>query len=303
MKNTKKCQRLVQKIEEVFRKGSTLSSSALHYIDSTFAHPSIEELREIIADESNDEKGPLVDLMFFPDETVQTQLEDTLESEDFQKADADTVLELLHARPLETKIKFPDHQDFLKLEMPPSAAEQLVSRLKISKKLDTRLVETIGHTVAPEFRNLFKVKLRNARFMPTANQTGFICTFLERMNAEVPDLIECFDFVLDFLDEQKQDTDIIRALVEKKRFYFQNIQKAEKFEAQLQNSNMETLILQGVRAPYINKDDARRKMAIIDRINRAVFGRTEYVGLSCRSIDLGEYRKDQDVKKVIKMLS
>jgi len=38
---------------------------------------------------------------------------------------------------------------------------------------------------------------------------------------------------------------------------------------------METMILQGVKVSYINAEDEKRKMEIIDKISLSVFGRTE----------------------------
>jgi hypothetical protein len=76
-----------------------------------------------------------------------------------------------------------------------------------------------------------------------------------------------------------------------------------KFEEQLKKSNMETLILQGVRSPYISKDEARNKMRIIDRTSLAVFGKTDYFEHVCDTIDLGEFHQDKDMEKVVRILS
>ena len=61
----------------------------------------------------------------------------------------------------------------------------------------------------------------------------------------------------------------------KKNIYKQNLQKAVNYEEQLKKSNMETLILQGVRIPFVSKEDALKKIQIIDRISLAVFGKIE----------------------------
>jgi len=36
------------------------------------------------------------------------------------------------------------------------------------------------------------------------------------------------------------------------------------------------MILQGVKAPYINIEDEKRNMKLIDKISLSIFGRTEY---------------------------
>jgi len=61
----KKCFLLAGKIERIFRDGFVLSDDIMHYIDSTFSNPSINELEEIIYDEHNCERDPLIELIFF----------------------------------------------------------------------------------------------------------------------------------------------------------------------------------------------------------------------------------------------
>ena len=148
MKPEEKCVLLVKKIEEIFHEGINLSDTVLDYIDSTFSNPSIKELEDIICDELNCEKDPLIELLFFPDESIQIQLEDLLESEDFKKQDEENILNYLLSKKLETSIHFPDNRGSLKLTMPNSAAGKFISRLNISKKPDKRLVEVIDRFVS-----------------------------------------------------------------------------------------------------------------------------------------------------------
>ena len=76
---------LAEKIEQIFREGFVLSDDITHYIDSTFSNPSINELEEIINDEHNCERDSLIELLFFPDDSMQVKLEEFLESEDFKR--------------------------------------------------------------------------------------------------------------------------------------------------------------------------------------------------------------------------
>ena len=65
-------------------------------------------------------------------------------------------------------------------------------------------------------------------------------------------------------------------LLSQKNYYNHNIRKAEEFEKKMTANNVEILILQGTRSPYINKDEARKNIELIDRISLAVFGQTGY---------------------------
>ena len=62
-------------------------------------------------------------------------------------------------------------------------------------------------------------------------------------------------------------------------------------------------MLQGKRAVFIDKNEARKMMVIIDRISQAVFGKTEYFEPLRDSEEFIELRSDKDIKKIIKILS
>jgi len=48
----------------------------MHFIDSTFSSPCINELEKIITDDSDCERDSLIELIFFPDEEIQAKLEE-----------------------------------------------------------------------------------------------------------------------------------------------------------------------------------------------------------------------------------
>jgi hypothetical protein len=88
----------------------------------------------------------------------------------------------------------------------------------------------------------------------------------------------------------------------KKKFYFRSLQKAIQLDAQLQKQNVETLMAQGKMVVLIDQRDARKKMRIIDRISRAVYGKTEYFepfqGES-EHIEIGKNTNVQDISKLL----
>ncbi|MCK4984722.1 MAG: hypothetical protein KAS40_04340, partial [Desulfobacterales bacterium] len=70
-----KNKQLADRIIDILRSGLALDAATLHYIDSTFSNPFIGELEELLQDESSCETDSLIELLFFPDESVQLQLE------------------------------------------------------------------------------------------------------------------------------------------------------------------------------------------------------------------------------------
>jgi len=266
------CLLLTEKIEQIFMDGFVLSDDIMHYIDSTFSNPSINELEEIINDEHNCERDSLIELLFFPDESMQIKLEEFLESEDFKKEDEEKVLSYIFDKKLLTTIRFPESEDSLKFFLPKSSAMQFLSRLNISRKLNKRLIKAIDEFVSDKCRTAVKVRLRNARVEFTENKIMFLRSFFEKLKVEDNYFFKCLNFILDFFDGLKDDKNILQSLLDSKELYFRDLQKAVKFEELLNKNNIETLISRGVRIPHISKEDAMHNIVIIDTIVLVVYG-------------------------------
>jgi hypothetical protein len=196
-----------------------------------------------------------------------------------------------------------DGREPLNIAMRDSEISQLISRLKLCKHLDANLIAAVNRHVADDLKSIAKVRLRNARFVPADNKLGFLVKLFEKMPSENEHFVECLDFALGFLDEQQNDPDIFPALMRKKKFYYKTLQKALKFESQLNRSNMETLMLQGKRAAFVDKNEARKNMRIIDIISRAVFGKTEYYDRLDVHGEVFEQNTCRDIDDIIHMFS
>ena len=303
MDSEEKCHRLADEIRKILGNGVTLSSEVIHYIDSTFSNPTSSELETILQDDSNCEKDSLMELLLFPDETMQFQLEALLEDLHFQAADEKSILDDLLKGPVPVTIRFPGERGPLHLRVTEDLAGRFISRLNISKHLTPDLLEALNHYGDENVSIRIKVKMRNSRFSPSDEKIKFLCLFFEKFNAQDNDIFECLDFVLSFLDEPTIDNDIYQTLMAKKKFHLRSLQKAKQLDTQLQQHNMETLLAQGKRVVLIDQRDARKKMRIIDRISRAVFGKTEYFEPLDNGEEHIEFGRDQKVQDIIRILS
>ena len=294
---------LAEKIWSIISEGIDLSADVVHYIDSTFSYPTIDELQAILADESNCEADTLAELLFFPDESIQARLEKELERYRPQKEDENEIIKLLCREPLPVTFRFTDDRDALIFPIPEDVIRQFTVRLKISKHLDANLLDSI-HNYGDEKNAIrFKVKIRNSRFTPSEAKTEFLCRFFEKIGAKSHDIFECLEFVLGFLDEIINDGDIYQALMAKKKFYFISLQKAKKMDARIEKHNIETLLMQGERVTLIDQAEIRKNMQIIDRISRAIYGKTEYFEQPFSEEGQFNIESPDDIKSIVNKLT
>jgi hypothetical protein len=270
--------RLADAVARLFRQGIRLNDAAWHFINSTCGHPTPEMLEAVLSDTSHPERETLLELIFFPDADQQAVLEDEIASGGFTGGSEAAVLARLTRNPLEAHLIIPQDPKTLRVAVPKWAASAFLSRLHIGKAIDPRLPAAVDPSLPESVRMRVRVALRNSRFDPSEKKIRFLCNFFRETAAGDDDFLPMVDFVLGFLGDVDDGAGIYRALVDRKRSCFRSLQQAMKFEEQLERHNIETLLLQGVRAPHIDKAEMRRTTAWIDRICHAVFGRTEPVG-------------------------
>ena len=299
----KKCDRLAAEIRSILGSGITLGSDVIHYIDSTFSNPSLEELQALLHDDSCCEKDSLMELLFFPDEFMQLQLEELLETLMLCRQDEETLQNILCSQPLQAVFRFPEKSEALNLPLPPEVAPAFISRLHIAKHIDPRLRDAIKDNIATDRRSRYKVKIRNTRFSPSEIKIRFLCDFFKKIGPQSYDFNKCLDFSLALMDEIDENTEIYEALMAKKKFYLRSLEKAKQLDTQLQKNNLETLLLEGKRVILIDKADARKKLLIIDRISRSIYGKTEYFEEFQAGEDSIKFSADQDLQDIINKLS
>jgi hypothetical protein len=302
MKAENKNKQVAQKIIDILQSGLTLNADTLHYIDSTFSNPSIGELEELLQDESSCETDSLIELLFFPDESVQMQLEEVLGETRFQKQDEQEIQDLVCTKAFQTRIRFPDDRGTLEMEVTPSILAQFIVRLNLLRCLNPGLSTSIAEYVPVAFQTRCRVRLRNTKPITSENKILFLQSFFEKLEIDSDEFLDYLDFILSFLDECKDEPDMFQALMAKKRFYFQCLQKAKNLDIQLTKHNVETLLLRGIRVSYVDTADARKKIQMIDRISLAVFGKTDFFDLMPTGEQSITIEGKDDIDKLIKEL-
>ena len=303
MKSENKNKHVAEKIIDILQSGLTINADTQHYIDSTFSNPSIDTLAALLKDEANCETDSLVELLFFPDESVQLQLEEMIDAVCFEKHDERAIQNMVGTQLFQTRICFRDGRGSFGMAVNPSNVAQFIARLNLSRPLDPKLRTAIAKYVDQGLQTRCKVRLRNAKRISSPEHILFLVDFFKKLRTDPDEFLDCLDFILSFLDEREDKPDMFRVLMAKKRFYYWSLQKAKNLDIQLTKHNVETLLLKGKRVSYVDRADARKKIKIIDRISLAVFGKTEFFDLMPAEAQSITLEGKADIDKFIKELS
>lgn len=302
MRSEDKNKKVAKKIIEILTSGLTINADTQHYIDSTFSNPSSDMLAALVKDEINCEADSLVELLFFPDESVQLQLEEMIDAVCFEKHDERAIRDTVCSRLSQTRICLHGGRGSFVMAVIPSNVAKFVARLNLSRLLDPQLRSAIDKFVDQRLQNRCKVRLRNARRISSPEHILFLVDFFKKLQTAPAEFLDALDFILNFLDGLEDEADIFEALMARKRFYYRSLQKAKNLDIQLTKHNVETLLLKGKRLSYVDKADARKKIEIIDRISLAVFGKTEFFNLMPAEAQSITLQDKADIDRFIKEL-
>ena len=257
----------------------------------------------LLQDESSCETDSLIELLFFPDESVQMQLEETLGETRLQKRDEQEIQDMVCNKAFQASIHFPGERGKLEMAVKSSNVAQFIRRLNLLRSIDPKLSTTIAEHVPVNLQTQCRVRLRNSKPIISSNKISFLQLFFEKLQIDNDEFLDYLDFILSFLDGCKDEPDMFPVLMARKRFYFQSLQKAKNLDIQLTKHNVETLVLRGKRVPYVDKADARKKIQMIDRTSLAVFGKTEFFDLIPPGEQTIALEGKEDIDKLIKDLS
>ena len=269
-----KCGNFAAAIRAIFEEGLHVNNESRHFIFSTISISDIRELETFITDPSNCESDSLIELIYFPDESIQLQLEDRLESEAFQQKDEQTVLEHLLSCRGKTLLCFDGLQPALTIKTLESGARAFLARLNITRHLDPELIGVIDHRAGKKEGRKYKVWLRNMGMDLRERDNAFLKNLFLKMDTRHDRFDEYVNFSLRFLEESQKDTDLFQSLTQHKHRCLRHLQQSDRFEAYRRDHNIETLSAHGIRIPHTDKQALLLQIALVDDICLALFSRS-----------------------------
>jgi hypothetical protein len=292
--------------------GITLTGDVRGFMTATFGDASADTLQTLLSDESSAERDSLLDLVFFPDQALQLAIEPVIESHGLTEEAVSLLAARLKAAPVATGLRLPGSggrrpdrdAGVFSRHVPGPVESCLAAGGGLKRADDPSGYSPLSPTHDREDGRLrLRVHLRNAGLRQTPAQVLFLGDFFERLPLDDEDFVDKLDFMLVFLKEHEGTTNFYQALMDRKKFLFRHLLKNRQTTEWAARTNMETRIMAGVRPSYFDVHAAERSLALIDRIAMAVFGRTEWLDGSPRSVDLGNYAETPDPAELVDRLS
>ena len=265
------CQEFALAVQAIFEEGLHVNQDSHDFIFSTVSISHISELQTLITDPSLCESSSLIELIYFPDESIQLRLEDRLQSGMFKEKDEQTILEYLLSCRGKTLVRFEGLKPVLEIMTPESGARAFLSRLNIARHPDPDLIRVIRQSAGNIKGKKYSVWLRNTVRELYERDINFLKNLFLKMDARHDRFHEYLFFSLRFLEVTQHDADLRQSLKQHKQRCLRHIQQNDRLEAYRRSHNIETLMSHGIRIPYTDKQALLLQVSLVDDIGLAIF--------------------------------
>ncbi len=263
-------------LREFLARGVAVTPAVQRFIDATFMNPSAAEVQALLDAESADAGGPLLELLFSPDEAQQMAIEPLLPDRSLNPAEEALLAHALCRPPLSVVFRLPRAGGPLTAEASPDLARRFVSGLRTARPVPEEIARTIRGAAGSAEAMRWRVAIRNSRVNWSADTAAAVSGFI-RHAGQTPgdDGLECLKVALEVMTVSGAEADVFAAFAASKRTLAKMLDRSRRQTELLAQSNIETLASCGVRLVGVDEAETRRRMACIDRFTLAAFGRVE----------------------------
>jgi hypothetical protein len=148
----------------------------------------------------------------------------------------------------------------------------LVGRLRLDAGPDASTTRVMAAVLSGEALVQARLAVRAARIPCTVFHADLVASFFRCVPVTSPHGEEVLRLWLDILENLPEGGDPVAAVRRRRDRLVRAAREADAFFARLARYNMEMLMMQGMSAPAIDGDEARRRAYLLDRLCLALFG-------------------------------
>ena len=260
------------------QKGLTISPAVQACIESTLGELRAEVLSRHLQDEADSHSDPLQELLFFPDDAFQEDLEPCLQMAGLLPVHQEELIRTLSEHTLtvpffsiESSATRRTDRPCFHLAMPAALWPDFVRRLKVWKRLPA-VIETVWHEKPPPAPEGFiRVSLRNAALEWNDSLVEFFVMYFNRAVTGEAEFRREFALLLKIIAEHPDTHDVKALLIRKRQHLLRQLHQYESFEHHRTRFSMDIMMLQRASAPALDAPAVRMAIADIDSIRAQIW--------------------------------
>ncbi len=264
--------RLSATIASALQQPVALDKEVLDFIASSLGTATNEQLRRLFTTAHGSEFAAVLDLIFFPSISLQVELEPCLSGSGLTKKQVGRLSKQLTQRKLTGLVMLPACDAPVPVSLSAEIIEAFIRRLNLDWRPDPGVWAALETYCQAKEGGRFKVLLRNQRCRFHAGSAAFSAELIKLMHGHA-DFGEIFQMLACSFDQWPQGLSAREFLAVQRKICTDALAKAARINSLRRRVGFEYALSSGLRMPYIDEDEARRRIVMIDEVCLAVFGR------------------------------
>ncbi|WP_022665854.1 hypothetical protein [Desulfospira joergensenii] len=300
----KQFKKIGRALEEIWEKGLFLSRASLSFLESSFGMGTATDLEDALADEDFPEREMMLEMILFPEQDVRLALEPLLETGGLeQKHLTEITGHMIHNHSM-LRLFHPERTAPYLVEIPPDQIELFISRLFLTRKIDSDICKALEKTIPVSDLFSFRILFRTRNYLFNKEKKKFILKFIRKSKNRIHEFTEVFDLFLNILSQAPDSTDYEHYFSDRKRQEENMLKSILRFEKKLDRYPMEYLMLSNYPVPHESLETVTEKLEKLTLIVNHILCTPPQPGSAPLSIqDLGTFDPKKDLKKLLRLFS
>jgi hypothetical protein len=264
------CRDLARKIRSRWKGVLAIDAHTRHYLSSVLGVQSADQIARLLADPQACRSAGLVDLLVSPDQRFLTELDEPMQTADFTGADKDRIAGFLDHPPWWIAVAPGAPMPARRLRVDPDEVRRLIDQIGIGRPIAPEVLQALNVWVLPEDRAAARVCLRQRRAPLSGHQSAFLLRFLERCGAISGGFAEQMAQLLWVMDQLPGDQPVCAAMAQRRALLAAAMDAMADYRWRLTAGAIETMMLRGLRAPYVDSRTTLDTVALMDRFAGAL---------------------------------
>ncbi len=299
----KNCKKIAQTIEQRWNKGIDLSRDALFFLESTYGVSTLKEIGGLLDQEDFSDRQTILEMILFPGQTTRLSIEPLLNPCGLTSRDELDIFFFLANNHPKLNLLHPKEENTIVINLPLDQVKVFISRLFVSRSIDPVICDALkkNHPASVVIPGRVLFRCKNITF--NKKQTQFITRFIRKARNRKHQFLALFEMVLSIICDAPESGDLDTYLLKRQVQEKTLLKQIQKFEEKRDQYSMEYLMMSKYQVPPESLELVEERLNKLDLIMNDILCIPPIQRIDPPVQDLGRFNSDQDMKKLLNILS
>lgn len=295
-------EKIVHSLNHRFSRGLVITEETLFFAESTYGI-NADELAEVLADESFEDRYVLLELMLFPDHETRMSVEQIIYNSALAKAQEPAIVKSLVGSIDSLLFYTRDRRISFWLSVPETVLASLVAKLYLTRTLDDSICHCLEQHLSIESCTQAKIILRCRGDQFPADSCDILCRLIQAAPPSGADFLMLFQAGLEILAGRAEGMSCEECFLKTYRHLLESLRTIREFAKKQDQYGLEYLLMQNYPVPTESEELVLDRLRVVAKITDELLRLQPAATYPLLQRDLGDFTSGQDLDHLFRILS